>query len=271
MESTLFNSLDADLVLRSTAPSLITFRLHRCILATSSPFFEHMFTLPQPDSASCSTPTVEVSESGEVLEKLLQIIYPMPNPVFDSLEELTPVLEAACKYDVTAAIDVLRTLLVGPAFVERDPLRVYAIASRFDLEDAAKVASRHTLEVNILDAPLSDDLRYISAYQYHRLLGLHRSRAKAAQELLVLHGDVKCMMCNGTHYGRFIPPKWWKDFEERARKELSLRPTTVKIFSMPFLAESARVGCERCAVSIFEAQWFLNDLKKSIDDLPSTI
>lgn len=271
MDSIHFNSLDADLVLRSSAPSPTNFRVHRCILAASSSFFEHMFTLPQPGLASGSVPTVDVSETADTLEKLLRLIYPMPNPVIDTLDELTPLLEAACKYDITVAVDILSTRLLSPSFLAKEPLRVFAIASRFDLEEAAKIASGHTLSINILDSPLSEDLRHISAYQYHRLLNLHRSRAAAAQDLLVLHADVKCMMCNGTHYGRFIPPKWWKNFEERAKDELALRPTTEKIFAMPFLADSARAGCERCAVSIFEAQWFLSDLKKRIDDLPSTI
>jgi len=273
MPSTYFSSPDADLVLRSGASSPVDFRVHRCILAASSPFFSDMFTLPQPNStnASSSAPVVEVSEDGETLEKLLCLIYPVPKPVIHDLDELTVVLEAANKYDVTVAIDILRALLVTPAFIEKEPLRVYSIACRFDLEEEVKIASRHTLSMNVLDCPLSEDLKHITAYQYHQLLDLHKTRAKAAQELLLLHEDVKCMMCNGTHYGQFIPPKWWKDFEQRARKELSLKPTTDTIFSMPFLAESARAGCERCAVSIFEAQWFLKELKQSIDDLPSTV
>lgn len=201
----------------------------------------------------------------------MRLIYPVVNPTINTLDELTPVLEAACKYDVTVAIDTLRTLLILPQFVEKEPLRVFAIASRYDLDEEAKLASRHTLNMNILDSPLSEDLKHMSAYQYHRLLDLHRTRAKNAQELLILNEDVKCMMCNGTHYGQFSPPRWWKDFEQRARKELSLRPTTETVFSMPFLAESARAGCERCAVSIFEAQWFLKQLRQTIDDLPSTI
>ena len=273
MTSHIFDAADADLVLRSSEPNSVNFRVHKCILAVASPFFRHMFELPQPhrEFNEDAIPVVDVSETAKTLETLLGFVYPVPRPSIDSLDHLTPVLETASKYDFTAVVSHLSTLLVAPRFVEADPVRVYAIACRFDLEDAARIAARHTLSVNVLDAPLTEDLKCISAYQYHQLLTLHRKRAAAAQELLLIPDNVKCMMCNGTHYGAFSPPRWWKDFEERVRKELSVRPTTDVIFSMAFLAQSAHAGCERCSGSILDAHWFLADLKKRIDDLPAVI
>lgn len=275
MTSPYFDSLDADLVLRSSSPDPVDFRVHKCILAAASPFFHHMFELPQPlpESKACASdiPIVDVSESSQTLEWLLRYVYPVPKPDICSLDNLVSVLEAAAKYDFIAVTDYLRMLLISQPFLEADPVRVYAIACRFDLDEEARIASRYTLSVNVLDSPLCEDLKCISAYQYHQLLSLHKQRSAAAQELLILPDNVKCMMCNGTHYGAFYPPKWWKDFEERARKELGARPTTDIIFSMPFLAQSASAGCERCAASIFEAHWFFADLKKRVDDLPGTI
>ncbi|KIP06167.1 hypothetical protein PHLGIDRAFT_19522 [Phlebiopsis gigantea 11061_1 CR5-6] len=269
--SHLFDSPNADLVLRSSTPKGVEFRVHQCILAQASPFFEHMFQLPQPEAGPSHIPVVDVSESSQTLEYLLRYVYPVPKPDVSSLDELVPVLEAASKYDFTVVIDHLRTVLVSPPFLASDPVRVYAIACRFDLDAEARLASRHTLTIDVLDGPLIEDLKGITAYQYHQLLNLHRARAAAAQELLILPDTVKCMMCNGTHYGAFYPPKWWKDYEERARKELAARPTADIIFSMPFIAQSAHAGCERCAGSIFDAHWFFADLRKRIDDLPGTI
>ncbi len=272
MSPLLFDSPDADLVLRSGALPTTDFRVHRCILAASSPFFKDMFSLPQPQTDDDSNPpVVQVSESAEILEKLLCFIYPYSKPVLKTLEDVADILEAASKYDVTVAIDALRSILVSPAFVKQEPLRVYAIACRFDLEEEAKLASRHSLSVELPDSPPHEYLQDISESQYRRLLNLHKTRAAAAQELLVVHDDVKCMMCNGTHYGQLIPPKWWRDFHARASKELSLRPTTETIFSMAFLAESAKAGCERCAGSILMSGWFLDRLRRAIDELPSTI
>jgi len=269
-----FTTPDADLVLRSCAPNPANFHVHKCILAAASPFFAHMFELPQPHDECMdkpSVPVVDVSENTRTLEALLRCVYPVPKPAIDTFEDLTAVLEAATKYDLTSAIDHLRGLLVSPRFVDKDPVRAYAIASRFELEAEARMASRATLRVRVLDTPLSDDLRHISAFAYHRLLALHSQRAAAAQELLVVPDTVKCMMCNGTHYGAFYPPRWWKDYEARARKELATCPTSDVIFSMAFLNQSAHAGCERCAGSILDAHWFLEELRKSIDELPDTI
>lgn len=266
-----FEFVDSDLVLRATAPCVVDFHVHRCILSAASPFFAHMFTLPQAPSSQPSTPLIEVSEDRTTLETLLRIIYPMSKPKIETLDELTLVLDAAFKYEMSAANDFLRSQLVAPRFVESAPVRVYAIASRFDLEEEAKVASRHTLSVQVLDCPLHEDLKHITAFSYHQLLNLHHRRAQAAQELMKISDNVKCMRCNAPPYGTYTAPKWWEDFEARATKELAARPTTDVIFSMAFLAQSAQAGCERCAGSILDAYWFLQDLKKKIDDLPSTI
>ncbi|KZT70354.1 hypothetical protein DAEQUDRAFT_667947 [Daedalea quercina L-15889] len=271
MISPYFNFGDADVILRSAAPHSTEFRVHKSLLSAASPFFKHMFALPQTPQSCVDVPVIDVSEPKATVETLMRHVYPVSRPNIDTLDELTPVLEAAMKYDMVSVIDILRKRLVAPDFATAEPTRVYAIACRFDLEEEAKEASRYTLRVNVLDCPLHDDLKHITAYAYHRLLDLHRKRAKAAQELLQLSEDVKCMQCNGARYHAFLPPKWWADFHERAKQELAVRPTTDVVFSMPFLAQSAQAGCERCAGSILDAHWFLAQLKKSIDSLPSTI
>ncbi|KAI0727269.1 hypothetical protein C8Q72DRAFT_782058 [Fomitopsis betulina] len=271
MTSSYFNFDDADVILRSAAPHATEFLVHKSLLSAASPFFKHMFALPQKPRTTVEIPVIDVSEPSTTLDTLLRHIYPTSRPIIDTLDELTHILEAATKYDIVSVVDILRKQLVAPEFATATPTRVYAIACRFDLEEEAKVASRYTLNVNVLDCPLHDDLKHITAYAYHRLLDLHRRRAKAAQELLQLSGDVKCMQCNGAQYHAFLPPKWWVDFHERAKQELAVRPTTDLVFSMPFLAQSAHAGCERCAGSILDSHWFLDQLKKNIDNLPSTI
>jgi hypothetical protein len=183
-------------------------------------------------------------------------------------------MSTAAKYDTTAVMDRLRVLLVSPAFLETAPVRVFAIASRFDLEEEAKMASKHTLGVRVLDVPLCDDLRHISAYSYHRLLDLHRRRGEAARQALCAPPEeLRCMQCNGQQrFNAIAPPKWWGEFATRAGEELRSRPTTEVIFSLRFLMQSAHAsGCGRCAGSILESYLYLDALKAKIDALPSTI
>lgn len=269
-----FQAADADIVLRSV--DNIGFRVYKCILAEASPFFRDLFTLPQPSPSSkgggeVDIPVVDVSEDAEVLDALLRLVYPGTDPKLDTLDAISQALAVAMKYEAVRPIETLRRLLVTPSFLEVAPLRIFAIACRFDLDEEARIASRYTLRTNILDSELSDDLKYITAYQYHRLLNLHRRRAQAALKVLQLEDDVKCMQCSASHYGAVSPPRWWTDFERRAREELSVRPTSEVIFSMEFLSKSANTGCQRCPGSILDSYAFLQRLKQSIDDLPSTI
>lgn len=268
-----FHADDADIILRSASPGPIDFRVHMCILTAASPFFQTMSTLPQSSSPSEGyPPTVEVAEDAQVLDHLLRFVYPFPDPAVVCLDELVAILEAASKYEMAAVTDRLRHLLVAPSFLATSSVRVFAIASRFDLEEEAKIASQHTLRINVLDSPLSDDLKFITAYSYHRLLNLHRRRAEAAQQALFIPDEVKCMQCNGQQHNSFARPKWWGEFVMRAREELSKRPTTDVIFSLKFLMQSAHAsGCPRCAGSILESYVFLDALKERIDSLPSTI
>jgi hypothetical protein len=268
-----FCASDSDIILLSNDD--VKFCVHRCILAAASPFFEHMFTLPQPPADLGNEerrPVISVSEPGSTMQRLLHFVYPVPHPTISSLDELVTILGVAVKYEFLGVISSLRKQLVCPAFLRDDPTRVFAIASRHDFECEAQVASRHTLSINIIDCPLSDDLRFITAHSYHRLLVLHKTRSADAQALLKIPEDVKCLQCSGPYYGAFVPPKWWKEFDRMARAELETRPNTDVIFSLPFLARAAESsGCARCASSILDSHQFLSDLKRRIDDLPSTI
>jgi hypothetical protein len=271
-----FTAPDADVVLVSH-PDATEFRVHRCILAAASPLFRDMFTLPQPPSSPRSTdnlPVIPVTENRTILDNLLRFVYPTPDPPISTLDELSSLIGAAVKYDFNAVVTTLSTLLVSPTFVEPSPTRAYAIACRYELEEAAKQASRCTLIVDILDKGCPpEDLKNITALSYHRLLEFHRGRSRAAQDLLKVNNDLKkCVQCNGSGLGVFLPPKWWKEFAHCAKEELRIRPTTDVIFQMEFLARAAfAAGCLRCFECLLESHKFLTDMKDKIDELPATI
>jgi BTB/POZ domain len=269
----IFNAPDADIVLRSDDPQPIDFRVHKCILLLGSPFFQAMFPLPQSKATTNElVPVLNVAEPSAVFDPLLRFLYPVPDPEVSTLDELVPLLCAAVKYNMAAVTHRLRALLVSPTFLESAPLRAFATASRLDLEEEAKVVSKHTLRVRVLDVPLCDDLRHISAYSYHQLLQLHRRRGEAARQALCMPKDLCCIQCNGSNFDAAAHPKWWDEFVVRAEEELRSRPTTEVIFSLKFLMQCAHAsGCPRCSGSILESFIFLDALKEKIDALPSTI
>ncbi|KAI9450621.1 hypothetical protein BJY52DRAFT_1215423, partial [Lactarius psammicola] len=98
------NMQGADVILRSF--DLVSFRVHKLILAISSPFFSDTFSLSQPrddDSEvfdDLQVPFVRVSADAEVLHSLLTRLYPIPSVILDSYENALTVLAAAQKYNM---------------------------------------------------------------------------------------------------------------------------------------------------------------------------
>jgi hypothetical protein len=274
--SCLFDSDDADIILLSKNPPT-ELHVHKVILAAGSPFFHDMFTLPQPPSSNTgdSKPVIPVTESRDVITTLLQFVYPLPDPQLPSLNDLAPILDAAIKYDFPSVISTLRRFLSSSENLQKSPIQVYAISSRFDLEEEAQIASSHTLSTNLLDGPLYEDLKYISAWQYHRLLDLHRTRSKSAQQIIDTTNcppEIKCMQCNSSLYTAHGQPKWYYEWEKQAKAELAVRPVSDVIFSMEFIGKATKASeCARCSESVFQCWTWLEEMKRKMDALPTTI
>ncbi|KAG7091145.1 hypothetical protein E1B28_010199 [Marasmius oreades] len=287
-----FDSPDADVVIipsdaSSTAPRKL--RLHSTILSLASPFFQDMFSLPQSLLSKQGITEIPVSEPFATLETLFRFVYPVVDPVIETLDELGEIIETAIKYDFLATIEHLRRILVEPRFLQAYPLRVFAIAWRYEFTEEIELAAQNTLNTDIvrdfpdhlelsssfalqLSVPLTDDLKYITAHTYRRLIDLHRRRAHAAQELLKIPYDVKCPHCNGCGHAIYSAPKWWYEWQKRAKEELALRPSTRVIFQPEFMSQAAAaVGCPQCITSMLGSFTHLEKIKRCIDDLPCSL
>jgi len=284
----MFDAEDADFILRPTPPQ-IEFRVHRIILSVASSPFEAMLALPQPSSGATSElstqplPVVDVSENASTFRILLQMIYPTADVptanTFRTIDELVSAFEAAFKYDVDAAIEHLRAILVSPKWLESVPLRVYAVAMRWNLEEEAKIASRYTLQESLLDSPPLPDFMHTSGYAFQRLVALHRTRSIAAQTIVesaVAPGQ-NCRSCSSS------PAPWLPEWKNKAKEELALRPTTQVIFSLKFLGDTwAAVppsnvscndmrNCERFKLWTPPLAALFESLETRIDRLAATI
>jgi hypothetical protein len=166
-----FGPPDGDIILRTPTRD---FRVHKLVLSLASPIFRDMFSIPQPTPVvrGADIGVVDVTDPPEALDLILRFIYPLPPPNVDSLDLLVEGLVVADKYDIDGARAELRLRLAK--FMKENPLRVYAIASRFGFEEEAEAASSLTTGTYLpalVDLP--DELKNITATAYHRLVRLH--------------------------------------------------------------------------------------------------
>jgi hypothetical protein len=248
-----FSARDGDIRLHST-PSNIDFRVHRSILAIASPIFGDMFTLPQASHHGVmteirdETPKVDLPEDRNTLDALLRLIYPVIDPVFHSLDQLIPVLAAAVKYEMGSVVaDLRRELVSATLLTSKTALQVFAISDRFSFEHELKIASRWTLHTPLLKAPLSDDLKHITAHSFFRLIVMHRNRADGLEKVLAETPDPACRTCSssGSYSSRPAIYKGLEDVRSRARSSLESNLTGDEIVTVEFVMKSRQV-CATC-------------------------
>jgi hypothetical protein len=83
-----FDVSDTNFIIRSS--DLIDFRVHKSILATASPIFKDLLSLPQPSDTEIvdGLPMVQLSESSELLNSLLSILYPIRTVIPNSYDKV---------------------------------------------------------------------------------------------------------------------------------------------------------------------------------------
>lgn len=144
--------------------------------------FRTMLTLPQPraNAAADSTsrpPSIDLPEDSTTLEILLRIIYPIQQPVIESISSLISAFFAAEKYDMQGVISTLRLHLREERFLTDNPVHVFALACRFQFAAEAKAASRASLTANIHD-PSNIEVFEQTGFKIADLVSLHALRHK---------------------------------------------------------------------------------------------
>jgi len=156
-----------------------------------------MFGIPQPTPGipKDDLEVIDVADPPQALDLVLTFIYPSPPPNIDSLDLLVEGLVITDKYNIKGAQAELRLRLTK--FVKDDPLRAYAIASRFGFEEEAEEASSLTTGIYLpalVDLP--NDLKNIPAIAYHKLVRIHETYREEVEDVVdgVLFEPV-CLEC----------------------------------------------------------------------------
>lgn len=189
-----FKDSEARIILRSCDG--ILYRMHTFVLRNTSGFFRGMMTLPQSASSIPSTEeTIHLDENSAVLAQLLRMISGLEFVPWEQLpngfEVLESVVDAAYKYEMPGPMATIRATIMSTSYLDGVPLIVYTIAARYGWEKEAKIASRATLRLPILNPDFTQAqprLGRIPSPYLLRLIHLHRRRRDEFQKLIVEDG-----------------------------------------------------------------------------------
>jgi hypothetical protein len=180
-----FDSPDADVILRAPlyhgSDEFKDFRVHKAILSIASNVFRDILSTPRPlrhISGDTTLDVIKVTGPPGVLRDFLELIYPVDPPVIPHLQLVDDLFRLADKYSAMGVRARLKTLLVSPSFLERDPVGVFAIACRSHLNEEKRLAISHTFSVDIVDGISGEHLQAMTTSNYHSLLAEHASRRR---------------------------------------------------------------------------------------------
>ncbi|KDQ62847.1 hypothetical protein JAAARDRAFT_146605 [Jaapia argillacea MUCL 33604] len=289
-----FNSPRADVILRSS--DNVDFHTFRIILSEASPFFDSMFTIPQPLSEpnddvghKNGLPIIPVSEKSKTIEAVLRFCHPISDPKLDQLDDLQELLTAATKYELSFIATSLRRQVVP--FLEEHPLRVYAIAYIHEWEAEARLAARATLRKpssELLPAYASQtippEFQVLPAVALIRLRRYHQACVDRLQSAtsdwnffwvasLDIGWRIHCYQCGqpSNTKKRYISP-YWTDLNSKVTVALKERPCSIAVEEPSHVAGALAQVCSSCPEDgPTKMAQYIKNLAMKVDSYVSTV
>ena len=150
----------------------------------SSPFFDDMFSLPQPQSSDKEVvdglPVVRLPEDAEVLSGLITMLYPIPSKLPDAYDKALMLLAATQKYEMVGLQSRIRLEIQSktfPTLTGPETFRSYAISSSGQLPSEAEKLARLTLEFPMTFEYLCDELPSFKGWALRDLVN-YRKRCR---------------------------------------------------------------------------------------------
>ena len=150
----------------------------------SSPFFDDMFSLPQPQPLGKEVvdglSVVRLPEDAEVLSGLITMVYPIPSELPNSYDKALTLLAASQKYDMVGVQSRIRGEIQNrtfPTLTGAETFRSYAISSGGQLTSQAERLVRSTLEFPMTFEYLCDELPSFQGWALRDLVN-YRKRCR---------------------------------------------------------------------------------------------
>ena len=153
---------DANFILQSS--DHVNFRVHKSVLAMSSPFFQDLLSLPQPplDELVDGLPVLHVPEDSDLLNSLVSLLYPIHRVKPGPYQKVFALLAACHKYDMEPIQRYIRDEVkrgTFPAPVKSEAFSAYALASSMGLGPEMEHAAGLTLRQVMTFKSLGETLR----------------------------------------------------------------------------------------------------------------
>jgi len=277
-----FAAPNADVVLRSNEGTL--YRIHSHTLRSSSGLFRSMLSLPQPETDLPEAGYIPIHEPDAVLERLLLLLCGLPIPKWESYDEIERVLTLAENLDCPGPISMIRLAVTSPELLMSDPLHLYAISVHFGWKSEAKLASTHTLSLDLYDIAHAPALNRLSSKDLLPLLALHRARRD--QFKVLIDSDERFAAGNGNPYHcsrcgvTQLDNQTWRIFKDLLFVEMDKRPLGEDLRTpLGKLANSpeaeacwvAKCQKEGCGGLNYDRLATLRQIRDCVDALPRTI
>ncbi len=283
-----FDDPEADIILQSS--NKVNFHVYSVVLKLASPVFRDMFSIPQP-APQTNTPIVEMEEDSTVLDIMLRLCYPGPDPRVTKLAQLTSILRVVEKYDLDGVVEKMGRDYAALADIEGEPVEAFAMACRYRWKEVALTAARASLAFTTDDLLRQEGeaLKAVTGMEYHRLFQYHHTCRLACQNItkniswvsyygtredysFERHANnsvpkpKRCSDVKQLHYRTFS--SWWCNYmQEMGNKFMLQGPTSVCLTDSSLLEAITASECKLCrdVANFGDLYRFLEQFRGKID------
>ncbi|KAF8498811.1 hypothetical protein JB92DRAFT_3125243 [Gautieria morchelliformis] len=179
-----FSSSEGDIVLVSS--DQVKFCTHTFLLKVASGVFRSTHSLPQLAGVLRDEHGLELRlpEDARTIDAILRLISGMEIPALSTFDDIEKVLLTAKKWDMPGPPSIIHRMITPQALLD-DPVRLYALACRVGWSDAAAVAAKHTLDVDLQHEDVQPILHSIDSRDLLKLLNMRTRRRDALLDFLL--------------------------------------------------------------------------------------
>ncbi|KZT56009.1 hypothetical protein CALCODRAFT_518404 [Calocera cornea HHB12733] len=240
--SPIFNFATSTLTLRAIdGQDIMLFHVHRVLLIDLDGGFKDIVLAADECEGDLSL-WVDVPLSPTIVDILLHFAYSMPTPIIPSLFQWQDCYAAAKLFRVRNALNGLQAHF--NAFINGDPLRAYAVATRFNLGKERDLAARQSLNVDLLsNLEQLKEFESMPSPRLIELLQMHMKRDAVVRDWAAQLSPTapKCTTCSKAH--------WTEMYIVLLRAEVAknIQISMEELFRMSLIVDAiTQTGLERC-------------------------